>query len=320
LRAAAARSRRRLDRLVGMATQLRYRSPHPPGHYYSPLPSLETVRDRERRVWPLSPPGALAGIDLNEPGQLELLDRLSAFHDEDAFTEQKRPDRRYFADNDFFGPADAIVLYTIIRHFAPARIVEIGSGFSSALMLDTNERHFDNSIELTFIDPEPERLRSLLTGGEAMTIVSRPVEEVELSTFAALEADDVLFIDSSHVAKVGSDVNWIFFEILPRVASGVHVHLHDVFFPFEYPREYVERGWAWNESYMLRAFLQFNADFRILFFPSFLQAFYKEQLALKLPLATRHPRSWPALTSASIWLTRHGAEPTRWVSGTLTGS
>jgi predicted O-methyltransferase YrrM len=286
--------------------RLRYTDAHPAGHYYSPIASLESIRARARDIWPDIPASQVPGVDLNEKGQIALLDRLSAFHDEQPFSERRTPDRRYFFANSFYGAADAIVLYCMIRHLAPSRIVEVGSGFSSALMLDTNELHFDDRIELTFIDPTPIRLRELLRRDDTTSrIISEPVQSVELGIFDDLRDGDILFIDSSHVVKIDSDVNRIFFEILPRLARGVHIHIHDVFFPFEYPREYVERGWAWNESYLLHAFLQFNSDFKISFFPTYLHTFHEEVLARKLPLATRTPTKWPTLATANIWLERH---------------
>jgi hypothetical protein len=296
-RATRVRSRRRL----------RYANAHPAGHYYSPIASLEPLRARARDIWPDVPASCVPGIDLNEEGQIALLDRLSLFHDENPFTEQGTAERRYFAANSFYGAPDAIVLYCMMRHLAPSKIVEVGSGFSSALMLDTNELDFNNHVELTFIDPTPDRLHVLLRQDDvALTIIPEPLQSVELAIFDDLRADDILFFDSSHVSKIGSDVNRIFFEILPRLKPGVHIHMHDIFFPFEYPREYVERGWAWNESYLLRAFLQFNSQFRIAFFPTFLQAFHEELLARKLPLALGHPTNWPNLSTANIWLERMG--------------
>ena len=120
---------------------------------------------------------------------------------------------------------------------------------------------FDNEIQCTFIEPHPKLLKSLLKQGdlERIEIVPRPLQDVDLELFESLRANDILFIDSTHVAKIGSDVNRIFFEILPALATGVYVHFHDIFYPFEYPREWIYEGRAWNEAYMLRAFLMYNA-------------------------------------------------------------
>ena len=92
------------------------------------------------------------------------------------------------------------------------------------------------------------------------------LQSVGVEVFEELGRGDILFIDSTHVSKLGSDVNYLFFEILPRLRSGVRVHIHDVFFPFEYPPKWIAKGIAWNENYLLRGFLQYNDKFRIVLF------------------------------------------------------
>jgi hypothetical protein len=136
-----------------------------------------------------------------------------------------------------------------------------------------------------------------------MTIVARNFQDVPPDTFSTLSAGDILFIDSSHVSKTDSDVNYAFFEILPRLSSDVNVHFHDVFHPFEYPKEWVYQGRAWNEAYILRAFLQYNQTFTIEIFNSFLEAFHKDLVAREMPLCTRYSTQSMVPTSAqSIWL------------------
>ena len=121
---------------------------------------------------------------------------------------------------------------------------------------------------------------------------------MDLSVFDALSANDILFVDSTHVSKTGSDVNHLFFEILPRLASGVLVHLHDIFFPFEYPQDWVLGGRSWNEIYMLRAFLQYNNAFRIVFMNTFLEHFHESRFADRMPLCLKN-------RGGSIWLCRN---------------
>jgi hypothetical protein len=132
-------------------------------------------------------------------------------------------------------------------------------------MLDLNERVFDGRIEQTFIDPDMARLRPLLREDDrpAVRMIEQRVQDVPLEVFDELGDRDVLFIDSSHVSKVGSDVNHLIFHVLPRLRGGVHVHIHDVAAGFEYPREWFDEGRAWNEQYLLRAFLMFNPAFRV---------------------------------------------------------
>ena len=164
-------------------------------------------------------------------------------------------------------------------------------------MLDTDELFFDRSIQFTFIEPQPQLLRSLLTEEDLtrVAILETKVQEVDLDRFSELKANDILFVDSSHVSKVGSDVNHIFFKILPALQSGVFVHFHDVFYPFEYPLEWVYEGRAWNETYLMRAFLQYNNQFEIQLFNTFIDWFHKEKYFRDMPLVQKN-------TGGSIWL------------------
>ena len=102
-----------------------------------------------------------------------------------------------------------------------------------------------------------------------------------------LEENDILFIDTSHVSKFESDVNYIFFQVLPRLKKGVIIHFHDIFYPFDYPIEWLEQGRAWNESYMLRSFLMYNPQFRILLFPSLLEQQYSEYMLKNFPMCMK---------------------------------
>jgi hypothetical protein len=122
----------------------------------------------------------------------------------------------------------------------------VGCGYSSCMILDTNEFFFAGSIATTFIDPYPSRLLSLIkeTDKARIRVVESRLQDVNLSEFEALRPNDILVIDSTHVSKTGSDVNRIVFDILPVLSSGVHVHFHDVFFPFEYSPKWVFEGRA----------------------------------------------------------------------------
>jgi predicted O-methyltransferase YrrM len=160
----------------------------------------------------------------------------------------------------------------MLREAQPRRVIEVGSGFSSAAMLDANELAFSGRMKFTFIDPDLSRLRPLLhpADAERSTLIERRVQDVPLQTFMELEANDVLFIDSSHVSKIGSDVNRLFFDILPVLAPGVLIHIHDIVGDLEYPREWLDEGRAWNEQYLLRAFLMNNPSYRIELFTAWL--------------------------------------------------
>lgn len=260
---------------------------YPPGHFYSPIPSLRDVLSKENLIF--KPKKECPSVDLREEEQLKMLDLLALYYKELPFPEQPSTSSRYYYQNPYFCYSDAIILYAMMRHFKPKKVIEIGSGFSSAAMLDTNEAFLGSATNFTFIEPYPERLYSLLNEKDKRQhqVIEKPIQEVEPELFQTLDAGDILFVDSSHVVKIGSDVAHIIFEILPRLKSGVVIHFHDVFCSFEYPKEWVEEGRAWNEAYCLRAFLQYNSVFQILYFNSFMGQFHQDELEHKMPLCLR---------------------------------
>ena len=217
----------------------------PPGHFYSPIPSLNYIDSRENFIFRREK--ECPGVDLREEEQLQMLEQLALYYEELPFSEQPSTSNRYYYQNTFFCYSDAIILYAMLRHFKPKKVIE------------------------------------------------KAVQEVELELFQTLDAGDILFVDSSHVVKIGSDVAHIIFEILPRLKPGVIVHFHDVFYSFEYPKEWVKEGRAWNEDYFLRAFLQYNSVFQILYFNSFMGQFYQNELERKMPLCLRN-------TGGSLWM------------------
>ena len=271
----------------------------PPGHFYSPIPSLEEVQQKEQRCPDLFTrmPEVIPGVTLNQERQLKLLDVFQEFYRELPFHEKQQPHLRYFFENPSYSYSDAIFLYSIIRYAKPKRIVEVGSGYSSCVILDTNDLFFEGSIACTFIEPYPDLLQSLIRDGDrsCTEILPQKLQEIPLEKFVALEAGDILFIDSTHVSKFDSDVNHIFFNILPRLKSGVYIHFHDVFYPFEYPKAWIYEGRAWNEDYLLRAFLQYNSQFEIVAFNTFLEHFYEEYFQQNMPLCLKN-------RGGSIWL------------------
>jgi hypothetical protein len=276
----------------------------PPGHFYSPIPDVADIRRNEARVFATGS-REIPGVDLNEAAQLTLLAQLIPFYAEQPFTPHKQQGGRYFFENNAFSYFDAVLYYCLLRHIRPRRVIEVGSGYSSCVLLDTNERFLGHSINCTFIEPYPQLLMSLLDANDRarMTLMARNLQDVDPGIFRELEPNDILFIDSSHVVKTHSDVNHIFFEVLPRLQDGVYIHFHDIFYPFEYPKEWVYQGRAWNEAYVLRAFLQENTRYSIELFNAFLEIFHRDRLALDMPLCLRHAEQSMISTSAqSIWL------------------
>jgi predicted O-methyltransferase YrrM len=259
---------------------------HPPGHFYSPLPSREEVAEAFARGGS-GPP--FPGIDLNEAAQLARLERFAAYYREQPFPERATEGRRFYLDNPSYGHFDALMLYCMLREAQPRRVIEVGSGFSSAAMLDMNDHVFGGSVQFTFIDPDMKRLRPLLRAQDEKraTLIERRVQEVPLETFATLGENDVLFIDSSHVSKIGSDVNRLYFDVLPALAPGVLIHIHDVAGNLEYPKEWYDEGRAWNEQYLLRAFLMNNTAYRIELFTGWLFNTRHEWFREHMPLCAR---------------------------------
>ncbi len=268
-----------------------------PGHFYSPIPSLDEIRAREEELFGTIP-DSLPGIDLRAREQVAFVRELARFYPEMPFPREQSSERRYWFENWAYSYADAIYLYSMLRHLQPRRVIEAGSGFSSAAMLDTAEPWLPET-SFTFIDPDTSTLDALLrpSDRERVTVIRSRLQEVPLATFDALTANDILFIDSTHVSKTGSDVNRIVFDILPRLASGVYIHFHDVFYPFEYPKEWVYEGRAWNEDYILRAFLEYNTTFDIVLFGTWLARFHRDLLAELMPLTLENP-------GGSLWLVK----------------
>jgi len=274
-----------------------YKTWVPPGHFYSPIPSLEEVKLREKQIFSDVRSKSIPGVDLNEAGQLALLKEFASYYRDLPFSKDKIVGLRYFYENPNYSYSDAIIYFCMLRHAKPKRVIEIGSGYSSCVVLDTNERFFNDDIELTFIEPYPELLLSLMQerDKERVRILSSQLQTVGIREFERLDEGDILFIDSTHVSKVGSDVNFIILEILPCLKPGVFIHFHDILFPFEYPKNWIYEGRAWNEIYLLRAFLQYNQKFKIVFFNTYLEAFHRNEFVEMMPLCLENP-------GGSLWL------------------
>jgi predicted O-methyltransferase YrrM len=239
------------------------------GHYYSPIVLVDEMKERENEIWTEN----TQGVNLNTTSQLALLSQLDFFYSDLPFSQTKTDKHRYYFKNTWYTETDGYMLYALMRLNKPKQIIEVGSGFSSALMLDTNDLYFNNEIKLTFIDPNPEdRLNDLMNDKdkENAVVCKSFIQDIDLNIFKNLDSGDIVFIDSTHVSKTGSDVNFILFEILPILKQGVLIHFHDIFFPFEYPKEWVFGGRNWNEIYILKSFLMYNESFKIILFNDYL--------------------------------------------------
>ncbi len=261
----------------------------PNGHFYSPVIDPEELRRRAEEIWPAGL-RELPGVDLDLAGQralLEALRPLAADFDYPGGPREEAEPAGFRDGNGLFEGLDARVFFCLLRHLAPRRLLEVGSGYSSLLAADVNRRFLGHVTEIACIEPHP---RDFLVAAEPLEVPAparfqsappsglgafprgvrrvtlAPVQQVGLGPFLALQAGDVLFIDSSHVSKTGSDVNFLYLEVLPRLARGVWIHVHDIFLPQEYPREWVlgeER--SWNEQYLVQALLMYSRGFAVRF-------------------------------------------------------
>lgn len=258
------------------ADSLEYMVPF--GHYYSLYPDVNEIREKEKEIFQSDK--VIKDIDFNEKEQVEMLKLMGEMYksipDWLNVHENKETPYRYRWGNDSLNWGDAIALHCMLRIVKPKKMIEVGSGYTSAITLDTNEFYLGNSINLTFIEPYADRLKNLLKKSDEITLIEKGLQDIPLNTFATLDEGDILFIDSTHVSKINSDVNYLFFEILPMLKKGVIIHLHDIFYPFEYPKQWILKGRIWNELYLLRAFLQNNNNYKIIFFQNMMEEKYMD--------------------------------------------
>lgn len=239
-----------------------------PVHYYSPVPD---IRDLElRKVWERQ--SELGGIDFRPQSQLTLLAEWARkYGDECNWPSQPTPDpNQFYTENNSFSFGCAASTHLVLRQFMPKRVIEIGSGNSSLVIsgaLHLNRKDGRNTEgEHIIVDPYPRpRIEDGLPG--PVHLMRQRVETLEPVFFDALAENDVLFVDSGHTVRTGGDVNFLFLDVLPRLAPGVIVHIHDIGFPSEYPKVYFTNPRFrvfWTEAYLLQAFLCFNREFEVL--------------------------------------------------------
>ena len=237
------------------------------GHFYSPVIDPAEVRAQAGAIWP-APAVENPAVDYRAEAQRELLGLVARYAGDFDYPElQPDPARGggFFERNGKFEGLDARMWFCLLRHLRPRRVIEVGSGFSSLLAADVNRRFLDGATEIVCIEPYPPPF--LRQGIPGLTeLIAEKVQDVPLAVFERLAEGDVLFIDSSHVAKTGSDVNTLYFRILPALRQGVILHVHDIFLPEDYPREWVlGEQRSWNELYLLHALLSYSYGLEILF-------------------------------------------------------
>jgi len=268
-------------------------------HYYEPWVSAKDLR------YPLDRDRPLPGIDFDPQGQLEMLSRFH-FRDELLqFPIEATGRVEYCYHNHSFESGDAEYLYNVVRTFKPRRIIEIGSGHSTLMAQNAirRDKAEDASYACQHICIEPYEVPWLETLG--IQVIRRRVEEFPPDFFASLQANDILFIDSSHVIRPQGDVLFEILQLLPTVRPGVLVHIHDIFTPRDYLESWVLGEMrVWNEQYLLEAFLSLNRDFRVVGAVNYLKHHYPAELGAACPVLERE---MALREPGSFWMMRVAA-------------
>jgi hypothetical protein len=272
-----------------------------PVHYYSPIPDVRELRARPE-IW--EGPSQLLGIDMNTKAQLRLMEEVIAAHQHECdFARQPGSDPfEFYTQNGYFGYASAAAMHGIIRHYRPGRIIEVGAGHSTRVIARAADMNAASGspVELMVVDPNlDEALLNSLRG--RAELIPRKVEEVDPARLTSLQAGDLLSIDTSHAVRTGGDVVFLYLEVLPRLAPGVLVHVHDIFIPFDYPEVWLQRRFFWNEQYLLHAFLLHNDAYEVLWGQKYAESFFPEAYAKTFGRRTSYEEN---LDSYSFWLRR----------------
>ena len=235
-------------------------------NFYEPIPD---TRELDNSLW--SETNQIVGIDFNLSKQVKLLKLFTSKYknEYDKFPQHKTKIlHQYYLMNGEFETVDAEILHCMIRYFKPKKVIEIGSGFSTmisanAISTNTNESK-TNNCRFTAIEPYPQKRLPYQIPGLS-EIIPKKVQDVSLREFKKLGNGDILFIDSSHMLNIGSDVQYEYLQILPNLNVGVIIHIHDIFLPMEYPKKWIfEYRKFWNEQYFVQALLMFNPNFEII--------------------------------------------------------
>jgi len=288
---------------VSRAFQEWYELPFPPTHYHSPLPEIPTVKRNLHRWYRED---GLAGIRMDLRRQTAFLDSLAMFGSEcDKLPSFDRVTAEGYGPG--YGEVEAHFLHCLIRHFKPRKIIEVGSGVSTYFALNALEMNRHNEgidASMICVEPYPKPKLHALVAQQNVTAYEQQVQDVDTRLFEQLEEGDMLFVDSSHVTKVDSDVNFLYFGVLPTLRKGVIVHVHDIAFPYltcppDHPM--FDQSLLWNEGALLRAFLMWNGVFEILMCQSFLHFKCPESIKKVLTIYDQQ-KHFPS----SIWMVKVG--------------
>lgn len=265
-----------------------------PNHYYQPIPDIKNI---QKSVF--NKKSELVGLKMQPKKQLLMLKKFKKFTKEYRLFKKlplgtdDQTDLNYYFKNLAFDGVDGLVYYCMIRLLKSDKILEVGSGWSTKIA--AKAALLNKNTELICVEPYPQPILS--KGFPGLTkVIKKNVEKTSLNTFLRLKEGDILFIDSSHTVKTGGDVNYLFLEVMPRLKKGVYIHIHDIFLPNEYPREWlIKENRFWNEQYLLWAFLLFNNAFEIIYSNSYMGEKYPLEVKRTFPNS-------PFYKGGSFWL------------------
>ena len=267
-------------------------------HYYSAIPNKKDIGEN---YWKFQ--SQLVGVDISVSRIKGLLESLTPYITEFSNSVPlSSADSPLYLINGAFMAVDAHIYYSLIRQHQPEKIIEIGSGFSTSFAkyaISKNER----VSQLTCIEPYPsDSLKEIAHNHENINIIPKKLQEIDLDFFSCLKENDILFIDSTHMLKTGSDVQIEYCEILPRLAKGVLVHIHDISLPKHYPSVYFDNELFWNEQYLLQAFLAFNSKFEIIWAGNYMMLNCPELMYDKFPEILAMRDQFPMSEPTSFWI------------------
>ncbi|PIQ23077.1 class I SAM-dependent methyltransferase [bacterium (Candidatus Blackallbacteria) CG17_big_fil_post_rev_8_21_14_2_50_48_46] len=273
-----------------------------PVHFYQPIPDLEDLE--KRNIW--AKESALSGIEFQSENFFAFMQKIAAdfSHECDWPNEPTSDPKQFHLHNNCFSYGCASALHCMIRYFKPKRIIEVGSGFSSRVIAAAIELNHPESGPTDYRIVDPYTNLDLKNFPEQTQLIRQQVETLDLAFFESLQENDILFIDSSHVCKLGSDVNFEILEVLPSLNKGVFIHFHDINLPYEYPEVYAKNQKFrvfWNEAYLLQAFLAFNKEFKVVLPMDFVQRHFIEDLKALFPASLKTDFGW---VSGSFWIQR----------------
>jgi hypothetical protein len=275
-----------------------------PVNFYSPIPDIADLEERD--VW--NKRSGLRGVDFREDRQIELLKELGAAYSDECWwsVEPTSDPFEFYVENPSFSYGCAALTHSLIRHFKPNRVIEIGSGMSSLVIskaIELNRAKDARPGRHIIVDPYPGEITKLNEHTRRDLIQDR-VERLSAQWFDQLESNDILFIDSGHCVRIGGDVNFLFLDVLPRLRPGVIVHVHDIGLPYEYPKAYATNEHFrqfWTEQYLLQAFLCFNFEYEVLLAMNYLMTDHHEIFRQSFPLYDPDSHRF---SSGSLWMRR----------------